>query len=545
MTQTLHSSTFDVRGLFTLTDSTSAHVQPLSVKTPIKLSMSVGTVANDLSNLKANPSIILSPGIQGLTNDISYDMGRGDLEIEIGCYAPSTIINLTPGVPNQKTVEFGSFVFSKAQRKAPDQIIVDTDDRFARFGVAEPKIYTRKISIVAESKEFVEFDALRELYGLRRTLSVYGFPYPDAYISGLSEIQRKPGLARWAWEVEFTCHKFESVDVVILDGLTLPTVISVSEEKKTPFLDDKCTLAGVNEPIGYSATRTVEFIDFHGESGAQLEARIGKSIAAKINGVDVAKCKITSVNSYHPKGGGLISIFVVELRRYYYTATDTVSFGAITLSNPTIPNNHDISPEYSVDMSAGITLDNVIPVITRRYAVECVTESPTEFENLVSAIGTKQLLTINGKEEPLSFISSLSALQPRGGGDVWKYTIEFSKKSGEYPIIATFNGISLPNCTASEDEDEEILSNRTILHTGKTAADISPYPAKRFAFTCMANDKTVYNQLHSLIGNKYPLVVDGETTAKAYISSWSGVRKIGAGTARLYIWTMGFEEETA
>lgn len=547
MTDTaIHTSSFDVRGVFTLTvPNISAYVEPVSVIAPIKISVPISAYADDVQHTKTYVGVTVSPQISAYADNIRYDIGRGDCRFDIACYAPSMMIKVIPGIPDTKSVEFGEFKFAHAKRKDHDSVTVESDDRFSRFGVNEPKIYTRRIFITAETNDYTEYGALQELYGLRRTLSVYGFPYPDAYISNLSELQKKPGLSRWAWEVEFTCHQFESVDKAIIDGMTLPTVISVSEVKKTPFIDDSFAHAGISEPIGYSASRIVEFIDFHGEFGSQLESRIGKSITTTINGEYTEKCKIVNVTAFSPKGGGLIKIFVVELQWYYFNATDSVTFGTVALSNPFFPNAHDISPEYSVDMSAGVSLANPIPVITHRYAVQCVTESSAEIESLMGLMGSKLTLNINGKEIPYCYISSLSKLQPRGGGYCWKYTIEFSKRAGENPISVSWNGITLPNATESGDESVEILSSRTVLKNGKTAARIGTVAARRFTFTCMSNEKTAWNSLYSQISVKSPLYVDGEAYPSMYISNLSGTRKIGDGAARLYTWTVDFEQDTA
>lgn len=544
-TTAFNTSYFDVRGLFTLSIPQITAIGNIpTTKTPIKTSVFVDAIVDEIAVL-TNISIKLSPSISVTGNALEYDIGRGDLMVLISALVPSPIVRMRHGVPNVRTVEFGEFTFTNAKRNNPDVINIEADDRFARFGVNEPQIYTRTISIIAESNDSGEYAELKALIGLRRTLSVYGYQFDDAYISGISDRQIKPGLGRWVWNIEFTYHKFQSVDDVNIDGLTLPTVIGVSEETLTPVLDDRYSQSGINEPIAYTVTRTIQFIDFHGETAAQLKSRIGKSVDILINEETYQNCKITQITRNSPKGGGLISIFDVNIQQYQYNTTDTASFGTITLSHPIIPNAHDISPEYSVDMSAGISLSNPIPVINRRYAFECLTESQTEFNNIVSAIGTKQTLTLNGTEIPLCYISSLSALQPRGGGMIWKYTIEFSKKEGELPITATFNGISLPNCTSAGDEELEIITSRTVLHSGKTSVKLGSYTSKRFTFQCMSNSKTAYDQLVALIGNKYTLAVDGETITKAYISSWSNARKIGTGTSRLYTWIIGFEQETA
>lgn len=540
-----YKSTFDVSGKFALTvPQIVASAQPLSVKTHIRLAISFQLVANNLSaNIPVH--IGVKPAFETVSDNLEYDIGRGDLRVDFACYAPSLLAKALPLVPNEKTVEFGEFVFTYAKRESPDQITPEIDDRFARYGVSEPKIYTRKINIIAESNDISEYYKLHELYGVRRSLSVYGFAFPDAYISNLSDLQKKAGLARWGWHVEFTHHKFESVDTVIIDGWSVPTVISVSDEQKQPILSDGYAERGISEPIGFSVTRSIQFIDYHGECGSQLENRIGKPLSVTINGESAGNYKITNVSSSAPKGGGLIKIFNVDLQRYQFNTDDSVSFGNVTLSNPMFPNAHDITPEYSVDMGAGFGSLNPIPVISRRFAVECICESVTEFNNLVSAIGTKQTLIINGVSHTLCYISSLSALQPRGGGNIWKYTIEFSRKSGDNPVVAKFNNITLPNAVLSSEDELEILQTRTTLHNGKIAVDLGATPSRRFSITCMANDKTGYNQLYALIGQKNSLIIDGETIPKAYISSWGTARKIGTGTTRLYVYTIGFEEETA
>ena len=210
-----HTSAFDISGRFTLTvPQMVASPQPISVKTPIKLSIPIQAKADNLT-LRTPVSIAVKPAFEAVIDDLGYDIGRGDLRIALSCYAPSLLVKARPMVPNVKTVEFGEFVFTHAERESPDQITPETNERFARWGIPEPRIYTRKISIVAESNQTTEYYQLQTLFGVRRSLSVYGYAFADAYISNLSELQRKPGLGRWVWHVEFIQHVFESLQCLM------------------------------------------------------------------------------------------------------------------------------------------------------------------------------------------------------------------------------------------------------------------------------------------------------------------------------------------
>lgn len=539
-----HTSAFDVSGRFTLSvPSITACTDPISVITPIRLAIPFDLISDDLL-IDASPTITINPELSLITPNLGYDIGRGDLHPEFNCYAPSLLVKALPLVPDIKTVEFGAFKFSHAERENPDQITPETNERFARWGIPEPQIYTRKISIVAESNQATEYYQLQTLFGVRRSLSVYGYAFADAYISNLSELQRKPGLGRWVWHVEFIQHVFESKDRVMLDGWNVPTVITVSDEQKQPIVSDGYAERGISEPIGFSVSRSIEFIDYHGECTSQLENRVGKSFSVTINGVTSNKYRITNISSSAPKGGGLVKIFTVDLQRYQFNTNDSVKFGTVNLSNPTFPNAHDITPEYSVDMGVGFGSLNPIPNIVRRFAVECITTNHYEFEMMVGYIGTKQTLIINGKSYVLAFISLLSALQPRGGGNIWKYTIEFSQKSGVKPAVIKFDGVSLPNAVISS-ESIEILQTRTTMHSGAIVADLGAIPSKRFSVSCMSNSKSGYNSLYSKLGQKKTLVVDGETITKAYISDLQAARVIGDGADRLYSWDVSFEQETA
>jgi hypothetical protein len=311
----------------------------------------------------------------------------------------------------------------------------------------------------------------------------------------------------------------------------------------TVISDDGMRKAGIEERRAY--TRDIEIIaesdNLHDHDN--LMNLIGQKLVLFVYGIPYEDAYITEISDLQWVAGVNRWSWTVKFTHNVFDASDAVQYGTITISNPRMPNANDISPSYSVDMSAGMSLTNGIPKVTRNFAVEAITETPTEFESLISLIGTRQTLTINGKTYTLCYISSLSALQPRGGGNVWSYTIEFSRDEGVNPVTATFAGISLPNAVYSGGEIE-ILQSRTVLHSGKIAVDIGTIPANRKSFTCMSNEKTLYTSLYNLIGTKGTLVMDGETYMKCYISSMSDSRIIGDGTKRLYQWDLSFEQET-
>lgn len=347
---------------------------------------------------------------------------------------PKSLITAKYVVPNSYKILFGDFEFEYARRTRHDKIVPLTNSKMSNAGIDEPRAYTRTIAIVAKSENRLNYDEFMKLMGKKLVLSVYGVQYENAYISNISDLQRKPNLNLWLWDVEFTQHVFDT--------------------------------------------------------------------------------------------------------------RDTAQWGNIQLSNPTVPNPFDISPSYSVDMSSGIDLSNSIPRVSEHYALECLTESPAEHAALRQAIGTKQTLIVNGKSYPLCYISTFSYLQPRGGGNVYGYTIEFTRELGVNPVSVTFDGIVLPNCTYAGNSELEIIQSRTLLHSGKTAVDIGSYTSRRFVFSCMSNSKTAYTQLLAKNAQKKTLIVDGETFTKMYISEWSDARVIGDGATRIYQWQIGFDQET-
>ncbi len=335
-----------------------------------------------------------------------------------------------------------------------------------------------------------------------------------------------------------------NVKTIQFGTLEFQSAERVSDDSISVISDEKYALHAIDEPLAYTRKITIR-----AETNKRLEhdtllSLIGQKLPLWVYGLYYPNSAITNISDLHVKPKLTRFVYTVEFTQYVYNTSDSVTFAGMSLSNPTLPNAMDISPEYSIEMSDSFNA-SPIPVINRRFAVECITESESEYESLASLIGTKQTLIINGKTYPLCYISILSGLQPRGGGNVWKYTVEFSKKSGEIPVNVTFNGISLPDAVASSEEELEILSSRTTLHSGAIVADIGSVIANRFSFTCMANNKVTYNQLKALIGSKYTLVVDGEPYTKCYISSWSSARRIGTGSVRLYTWSIGFEQETA
>ena len=340
-----------------------------------------------------------------------------------------------------------------------------------------------------------------------------------------------------------TRYVVPNVKTIQFGTLEFQSAERISDDSISVVSDEKYALHAIDEPLAYTRKITIRAETNQRIEHYTLLSLIGQKLPLWVYGLCYPDSAITNISDLHVKPRLNRFVYTVEFTQYVYNTSDSVTFAGMSLSNPTLPNAMDISPEYSIEMSDSFNA-SPIPVINRRFAVECITESESEYESLISLIGTKQTLIINGKTYPRCYISILSGLQPRGGGNVWKYTVEFSKKSGDNPIEVSFNGIVLPDAVMSSDENAEILQTRTVLHSGKTAVDIGIVPSRSFTITCMENDKTIYNQLFSLIGGKYPLIVDGETIPHAYISSWSNARKIGDGDFRLYTYSIGFEEET-
>ena len=317
-----------------------------------------------------------------------------------------------------------------------------------------------------------------------------------------------------------------------------------SPDKITPLTNSKMSNAGIDEPLAYTTVISISAESNDRMQYENLMNMMGKKCVLSVYGIHYENAYISGMTDkqWLPK----LSRWgwVIEFTRHVFGTTDTAQWGEITLSNPTVPNSFDINPNYSVDMGSGIELEHAIPRISEHYALECLTESQAEHTALLQSVGTKQTLVINGKSYPLCYISSFSYLQPRGGGDVYGYTIEFSREVGVNPVSVSFDGVVLPNCSYAGNSDLEIIQNRVLLYSGKTAVDLGNYVSRSFTFSCMSNDRIAYDQLMAKITQKLSLSVDGETFTKMYISQWSDVRIIGDGDLRIYQWQMTFDQET-
>ena len=494
------------------------------------------------------PSSISCNHVNGVYGSISVIPSVADSVLGVGITAASASVSVVPAMEadiiKKPGIKFGTLKFVYAKRNSADVITPIIDDRFINTGTQIPRAYTRKISVIAATNDTNVYSDWMNLINQVRTLFIDDTPYDKAVLTSVSDKKLKPGLDRWEWTMEFVHHVYDQRDSVLLDGYAINNVVSLSDEQKQPLLDDRFTRSGITEPVAFNVTRTIEFVDTSSNIHQTLENKIGKSISVTINGTTKTDYKISDISTYQAQGGGNISVISVSLRRYQFNTSDTVRFNGLTLSNPILPNAMDITPTYSVDMNVNNAVTNGIPKITRRYAFECIATSTTEFDTLVSWIGIRGTLVINGKSHTLCHITTLSALQPIGGGNIWKYTIEFSRDSGISPAVVTFDGVSLPNAVISS-ESLELLQSRTTLHSGKIVADLGNTPSKQVSVSCMSNSKSVYNSLYAKLGQKKTLVVDGETITKAYISDLQSSRIIGEGATRLYTWDVSFEQETA
>lgn len=427
-----HLSKFDVVFPITLNPFSCVSVSnPVTVETTLVLMPSSVSAFPSVScavvvGVELQPVYIEAVGEYNASGDIEYQ------HFEVGSIASigATARNV---VPNDKSIQFGSLTFQCAHRDGSDKINAVTNQKLAEAGISEPRAFTRTITITAETDKVIEHDAVINLIGQRLLLRVYGLPYEDAYISNISDLQRKAGLTRFVYTIEFTHHVF--------------------------------------------------------------------------------------------------------------TTTDSVSFAGLSLSNPARSAPDDISPSYAGKVGANFTLTNLVPSIKRTFTFECITENEAEYTALISLIALKRTLVINGKTTNGVYISKLSALQPKGGGNIYLYTVEFSSESGNKPIPVSFRGITLPNATGGAEE-VEIIQSRTTIHDGRIAADVGTIPARRFTFSCMSNTETEYNAIYSSIGLKSALNVDGKIISKAYVSQLSNAREVGEGSIRLYTWDIEFLEET-
>ncbi|HWQ65970.1 MAG TPA: hypothetical protein VN372_03760 [Methanospirillum sp.] len=407
-----HTSAFDI-----LLDR-SVHITCTAVA-----SVDVGCVPEiDLGviRVEAVPSV----GVECSTNSVQI----------VTKAVPSVDIEVRSVVPDDKSIKFGSLTFQCARRASEDKTTPLTESKLAELGIAEPKAFSRTISLIAETDQRYEHDKLFELIGQRLDLSVYGIVFPNATISSLSDIQRgRGGLNRFGYTIEFTHY-------------VLP--------------------------------------------------------------------------NHH-----------------------SVTFGGISLSHPTRSAPDDISPSYIGNPGSGFSLNNLVATLKRTWTFECVAEEQTEYSGLISLMGPKCPLVINGETFSSVYISGLSSLVPKGTG-IYLYTVELSSDSGDDPIPVTFSGISLPNAVDSGG-DVEILKSRTTLYDGRVKADLGTTAADSFSFSCQSNSVTEYTAIRALIGVKATLVVDGQSVPKCYISQLSRPQKRGTATVALYTWEIGFEMETA
>lgn len=426
-----HQSMFDVVFPITLNPFSCVSVSnPVTVETTLVL-MPVVSAFPSLScgvevGVELQPVYIEAVGEYNASCNLEYQ------HFEVGSIASigATARNV---VPNDKSIQFGSLTFQCAHRDGSDKINAVTNQKLAEAGISEPRAFTRTITITAETDKVIEHDTVINLIGQRLLLRVYGLPYEDAYISNISDLQRKAGLTRFVYTVDFIHHVF--------------------------------------------------------------------------------------------------------------TTVDSVSFAGLSLSNPARSAPDDISPSYAGKVGANFTLTNLVPSIKRTFTFECITENEAEYTALISLIALKRTLVINGKTTAGVYISKLSALQPKGGGNIYLYTVEFSSESGNKPIPVSFMGITLPNATGGAEE-VEIIQSRTTIHDGRIAADVGTIPARRFAFSCMSNTEIEYNAIYSTIGLKSALNVDGKIIPKAYVSQLSNACEVGEGAVRLYTWDVEFLEET-
>lgn len=318
-----------------------------------------------------------------------------------------------------------------------------------------------------------------------------------------------------------------------------------TDDKITVITEQKLANVGISEPKSYTRVITLLAETDSRYEHDYLQSVIGMRSVLYVYGIPYNNAYISNISDLQLGKGGLNRWkYTIEFTHHVLPEENVVTIGNIHLSHPVRSSPDDIRPEFFGNTDVGYNITNLVASIKRTWTFECITESKTEYDNIVSMYGVKSTLVINGETFTNAYINGTSALNPRGTG-IYIYTVEICRKSGDSPITVSFAGISLPNASPNGGS-VDILINKTVLHNGKTAVDIGEIPVRSFEYTCISNSRTVYDQLYNRMSDKSTLIVDGITiTSKAYISSLSSPIKRGTSTNAIYTWDISFEEETA
>jgi hypothetical protein len=317
-----------------------------------------------------------------------------------------------------------------------------------------------------------------------------------------------------------------------------------SEDKITPILDSKVAETGINEPKAYSRVISIKAETMDRTEHDTLIDLVGSRYVLSVYGIAFPNTYITNISDIQLLPCLCRFGYTIEFTTHVLPQDNNVVYGGVTLSHASRSAPDDIAPSYLGAVGSGFSLTNLVPKITRTWTFDCVTTNISEYTGLISLFGLKCNFTLNNESFTGVYISKLSKLTPKGNNSLFIYNVEFQQESGDDPVPVTFDSISIPNCTDNSSSNIEILSNRTTLQSGKIAVDIGSIPARAVSFSCMDNSRVVYDALYNLIGTKASLTVDTVTISKAYISSLSSVQKKGSASNPLYVWTIGFEEET-
>jgi len=177
--------------------------------------------------------------------------------------------------------------------------------------------------------------------------------------------------------------------------------------------------------------------------------------------------------------------------------------------------------------------------------LDCITESPTEYNDLVAMMNTTDTMLLNPVYHSVTgaivsgshemSIAGISALQPRGGGivyqldssgnyqldqyghrtalnpGVWSYTVEFIEYNLSGSDTVSFNSVALPNVQSVGDEKRTAIYDDRLVKAG--ISEPVSYSAS-VTVECLTKTQAEYTQFVTMagtIGTAAPLVINGVT----------------------------------
>ncbi len=402
------------------------HLSTFDVVAPVKVRVKVSTICNPISSGSLPvllPTVQVKPIIQADTQLLI------PLRPSIIVFS-SIIATAAEVVPNTDKIQFGSLVFQNAERAEKDKITPIVTDKLAQSGVSEPSAFTRVITIRAETNELAEHRQILSMQGQRLYLWVYGTPYANAYISSISDIQRKAGLTRFAYTIEFTHHVFESDNVITYGGLTL------SHPTRSAPDDVSMSYSNVPTGAGFSLSKLVPSIKRSWTFECVCEDRsewdtlfafgiTGSKNTLVINSDDPVKgVYISKLSKLEPRGtSGTIMSYTLEVSQDSGDNPVIASFKGITL-----PNACSYTWDPEIIQSETVLNDGRVIIDTgaipkRTFSFSCSSNSEDAYIALYALIGSKSPLIVDGKTVATkAVISSMSGALKIGEGSTRLYT---------------------------------------------------------------------------------------------------------------------------